>query len=317
MKGGAMHLPLPGNRFAILIVFMIILVACQDNANSQSSVTSGKNLPEPEVIKIGSLDELMTLFEELNYTRKSWEEGNREVPRITFDRVRENWKKTSKNMPVPLKKQVFFRLMAPLVLMSNENILLERQLIIDSPLDAPELKTLARKYKILSDSEEALDETKRKALLDRIDILPPSLVLAQAAEESGWGSSRFTIEGNSFFGQWDFSGNGMVPAQQRKELGNYGLARFDTPLDSVEGYMLNINTHNAYKKLRDLRAKIRAKDKLITGHELAGTLDKYSERGQAYIDGIREMIRYNGLGPADEAYLSNNRVIRLVGKNDK
>lgn len=81
--------------------------------------------------------------------------------------------------------------------------------------------------------------------------------------------------------------------------------------------MLNINTHNAYKKLRDLRAKIRTKNKLITGHELAGTLDKYSERGQAYIDGLREMIRFNRLGPVDEAYLSKSHILRLVGKDKK
>lgn len=311
-----MNLPFSTKKLAIIIVvFLTLLVACQDNANSKDTASKGASQQKPEVIKIGSLDELMALFEELNYTRKSWEEGSREVPRITFDRVRENWKKTSNEIPVPLKKQVFFRLMAPLVLTSNENILLDRQLIIDSKLEAPELKTLAVKYKVSSGSDAPLNESHRQELLTKVDILPPSLVLAQAAEESGWGSSRFTIEGNSFFGQWDFSGNGMVPAQQRKELGNYGLARFDTPLDSVEGYMLNINTHNAYKKLRDLRAKIRAKDKLITGHELAGTLDKYSERGQAYIDGIREMIRYNGLGPADEAYLANDRVLRLVGKD--
>lgn len=313
-----MNLPVISKRFAIVTVtFLVFLVACQDNANSNSSTATGGSQQAVETIKIGSTDELMALFEELNYTRKSWEEGNREVPRITFDRVRENWKISSKKMPVPLKKQVFFRLMAPLVLMSNENILLERQLVISSNLDAPELKTLALKYKIISDADASLDEKQRKELLARVDILPPSLVLAQAAEESGWGSSRFTIEGNSFFGQWDFSGNGMTPSKQRKELGNYGLARFDTPLDSVKGYMLNINTHNAYKKLRDLRSQIRADDKLITGNELAGTLDKYSERGQAYIDGLREMIRYNGLGPADEAYLSNNRVIRLVGKDEE
>jgi uncharacterized FlgJ-related protein len=139
-------------------------------------------------------------------------------------------------------------------------------------------------------------------------------VLAQAAEESGWASSRFTIEGNAFFGQWDFSGKGMVPKKQRKELGNYGLARFDSPLASVEGYMFNINTHAAYKKLRTLRAKLRAKDTLLTGMELAGTLDKYSERRQAYIEGLRKMIRFNKLEPVDEAYLSDKRGWRLISK---
>ena len=125
--------------------------------------------------------------------------------------------------------------------------------------------------------------------------MPPSLALAQAAEESGWATSRFTIEGNAFFGQWDFSGKGMVPKQQRKELGNYGLAKFDTPLASVKGYMLNINTTSAYQKLRDKRQKLRKNNQAITGLALVDTLDKYSERGQAYIDSITEMITYNRL----------------------
>jgi len=142
--------------------------------------------------------------------------------------------------------------------------------------------------------------------------MPPSLALAQAAEESGWATSRFTEEGNAFFGQWDFSGKGITPKQQRKELGNYGLARFSSPLASVEGYMLNINITGAYKKLRVLRAKLRNENKAITGLELAGTLDKYSERGQAYIDGLRSMIRYNKLEGVDDAYLSDTILIKLV-----
>ncbi|WP_223296242.1 hypothetical protein [Shewanella halifaxensis] len=108
----------------------------------------------------------------------------------------------------------------------------------------------------------------------------------------------------------------MIPKQQRKELGNYGLARFDTPLASVEGYMLNLNTNNAYKQLRELRASLRADNKPITGLELAGTLDKYSERGQAYIDGIRQMISYNKLDQVDEAYLSDAAPLHLIPRPD-
>ena len=159
-----------------------------------------------------------------------------------------------------------------------------------------------------------MDEEKRARLMIQVDIIPPSLALAQAAEESGWGTSRFTAEGNAFFGQWDFSGNGMTPKQQRKELGDYGLARFDSPLASVEGYMKNINTTGAYEKLRLLRANLRKNNKKITGMELAGTLDKYSERGQAYIDGLRDMISYNKLQDVDEAYLSEDKLIHLVKK---
>lgn len=197
-------------------------------------------------------------------------------------------------------------------MIANENILLERRLIKSAALNDNRLHNIAVKYRIINSPNETLTEQKRQTLLEEIDILPPSLVLAQAAEESGWATSRFTVEGNAFFGQWDFSGDGMIPKQQRKALGNYGLARFDTPLASVEGYMLNLNTHKAYKKLRRLRASLRANDAPITGIELAGTLDKYSERGQAYIDGIRQMIRHNSLDQVDEAYLSDAAPIILL-----
>jgi Bax protein len=305
-------------RLAIVAaVFLLFALVFQENLIEKKVVaaegTEG-NDQAPEVVEIRSLDELMALFDKLNYNSKSWAEGNREVPRLTFDRVSERWQKTSHEIPVPIKKQVFFRLMAPLVLMANENVLNSRKFAAESRLEEPRLKELALKYKVLPDAEASLDEKQRQELLLRIDMLPPSLVLAQAAEESGWGRSRFTVEGNAFFSQWDFSGKGMIPAKQRKALGNYGLARFDSPLASVEGYMLNINTHRAYQKLRDLRASLRAKNKLLTGIKCAGTLDKYSERGQSYIDGLREMIRFNRLEPVDEAYLSDNRGLRLIGQ---
>ncbi len=289
--------------FPVALFFLFLLPACHQ---------SRQEVGNEETVRIGSLDELMALFDRLNYTQQSWDAGNREVPRIIFDRVGEHWRDTSKNIPVALKKQIFFRLMAPLLLVANENILAERRLVRDAHLDDPKLKALAVKYKISSDPDAALTEKQRQQLLLRVDTLPPSLVLAQAAEESGWGSSRFTIEGNAFFGQWDFSGKGMVPKQQRKKLGDYRLARFDSPLASVEGYMLNLNTNQAYRQLRELRARLRAEGKPMTGIELAGTLDKYSERGQAYIDGLRKMIRFNKLGPVDEAYLSDDHVIRLL-----
>jgi uncharacterized FlgJ-related protein len=263
-------------------------------------------------VEISSLDGLMELFKQHHYTRKDWQTGNREVPRITFEGVSENWKVSSSKIPVKQKKQVFFRLMAPLVLIANENILVEREIVKSATLSSPKLLAIATKYRVVKNSASSLTDKQRQQLLQQVDIMPPSLALAQAAEESGWATSRFTEEGNAFFGQWDFSGKGMTPKRQRKELGNYGLARFDNPLDSVEGYMLNINITGAYKKLRVLRAKLRQENKAITGLELAGTLDKYSERGQAYIDGLRSMIRYNKLEDVDDAYLSDKIMIKLL-----
>lgn len=289
------------------------------SASTQTSFTAVSDerpTKKPKDMRVNSLDELMALFDSLNYNTQSWQQGNREVPRLTFESVSERWQRTSNQIPVQQKKMVFFRLLAPLILVANENILLERRLIAESPLDDVLLQKIAFKYKVTKDDNTVLTEQQRRTLLEEVDILPPSLVLAQAAEESGWATSRFTVEGNAFFGQWDFSGKGMIPKQQRKELGNYGLARFDTPLASVEGYMLNLNTNNAYKKLRQLRAKLRAENKPITGMELAGTLDKYSERGQAYIDGIRQMISYNKLDQVDEAYLSDAAPLHLIPRPD-
>lgn len=289
------------------VAFIFILTSI----SSLPSIAYNANSQFVEV-EIRSLDGLMNLFKKYHYTSNDWKNGDREVPRLTFEGVNERWKETSSKIPVKQKKQVFFRLMAPLVLMSNENILAERNIVKSAPLSSKALLDIARKYRLINNEILTLTEKQRQKLLQQVDIMPPSLALAQAAEESGWATSRFTEEGNAFFGQWDFSGKGMTPKQQRKELGNYGLARFDSPLDSVEGYMLNINTTGAYKKLRVLRAKLREKNKAITGLELAGTLDKYSERGQAYIDGLRSMIRYNKLEDVDEAYLSDTILIKLI-----
>ena len=203
---------------------------------------------------------------------------------------------------------MFFRLLTPLILISNEKIQNERKVIKDSPLDSPELNAIALKYHLIKNTQSKLDENLRAKLLQRVDILPTSLVLAQAAEESGWATSRFAIEGNALFGQWDFSGKGMKPRKQRKNLGNYGVARFTSPLASVEGYMLNINSNKAYRKLRNLRATLRAQNKPRTGYQLAGTMDHYSERGQAYIKSLRSLISYNKLTPLDNAKLADSPI---------
>ncbi|MDO6639303.1 glucosaminidase domain-containing protein [Shewanella sp. 5_MG-2023] len=287
-----------------------------DAANNKLTTKKPQTKASTEII-LNSLDQLIELFDSLNYNKQSWDAGVREVPRLTFDSVSENWQKTSNEIPVQVKKMVFFRLMAPLILLSNENIILERKWVKQAELTDNKLIDIATKYKVIPDKQTPLTQDLRKQLLKRVDIMPPSLVLAQAAEESGWATSRFTVEGNAFFGQWDFSGNGMAPKKQRTELGNYGLARFNTPQASVEGYMLNINTHAAYLKLRQMRQQLRYEKKPITGLKLVTTLDKYSERGQAYIDSIQQMIRYNKLDQVDAAYLSDGAPIHLISANNQ
>ncbi|WP_022942409.1 glucosaminidase domain-containing protein [Psychromonas hadalis] len=289
----------------VTILCFMLLAACSEQQLTESST-------QPTEISLQSYDELQLFFEKQHYTLKAWESGNREVPRITFSGISEHWQENSQKMPVETKKRIFLRMMLPLILLANENILAERKTIKTSSLTASALVNIAIKYRLIKDKNTPLTDQLITALLTQVDIIPPSLALAQTVEESGWGTSRFAHEGNAFFGQWDFSGNGIKPKQQRKALGNYGIARFDSPLASVEGYMLNINRASAYSALRTLRAQQRSKNKSSSGVLLAGTLIKYSERGEAYIKGLRALMAYNHLDQADTAYLSTKPAIHIV-----
>ena len=146
----------------------------------------------------------------------------------------------------------------------------------------------------------------------RVDAVPASLALAQAASESGWGTSRFASLGNSLFGQWTW-GKGLKPAEQRAGThGDHRIAAFDTTGEAAYAYALNLNTQGAYRDLRLKRADLRRHNQRISGSVLAETLLKYSERGQAYVDDLKALIRQNRLDDADDAYLRDMAVIRIV-----
>lgn len=139
-------------------------------------------------------------------------------------------------------------------------------------------------------------------LLRSVDYVPPSLVLAQAANESAWGTSRFAKQANNFFGQWCFKkGCGIVPA--RRDVGSkHEVRKFASVQSSVRAYVKNINTGRAYSSLRGIRAKLRSKNAMLAGRDLAAGLVKYSARGEAYVKEIRSMIRTNKLRKYDEKF---------------
>jgi len=170
---------------------------------------------------------------------------------------------------------------------------------------------LAKIYKVDADDGQVTSSL-IDALWEKVDIVPVSLALAQAAEESGWGTSRFAALGNAVYGQWTWGSNAITPEKQRKELGNYGIASFETLQQSICAYMINLNTHNAYASLRSKRAELRKKSEKITGHILAVQLTKYSERGEEYVKSLRSLMDYNRLGPTDDAYLSDSPAIYLI-----
>lgn len=146
---------------------------------------------------------------------------------------------------------------------------------------------------------DASQDSDWERLLIKIDIVPPSMALAQAANESAWGTSRFALEGYNYFGQWCFEkGCGIVPSG--RDTGKaHEVADFATPADSVESYIRNINRHYAYQDLRAMRAMRRNNEQPITGIGLAAGLESYSERGDEYIKELRSMIRFNELDALD------------------
>ena len=196
------------------------------------------------------------------------------------------------------RKTVFFNYFLPIVQQRNAEILETRgrlQAWRTNPeeADSGELAELADHYGM--DSFDAQSDGDWEALIRRVDVVPPSLALAQAANESAWGTSRFALEGYNYFGQWCFTeGCGMVP-RSRDSGKSHEVAEFGSPRASVHAYMDNLNRNSAYTGLRSIRASLRRQGKPITGAALAAGLGRYSERGKEYIKELRSMIAYNKL----------------------
>jgi uncharacterized FlgJ-related protein len=280
--------------------------------------------PTDEKVPCRNYKDVLALFDRLGYTQQAWQAGIREIPRVYLADVPDTWRERSaKDLSAADKKRLFFRLIAPIVLRVNELILEDRTRAKElterlargqsvTPDEQAWLTELAVKYKVLESPSARLDSDAFAELLMRVDIVPPSLSLAQAANESGWGTSRFAAEGNSLFGQWTW-GQGLRPAEQRTgEFGDQRIAAFDSTAQSAYSYALNLNTQRAYRDLRLKRADLRRQSLRISGSVLADTLLNYSEREQAYVDDLKAVIRGNRLDDADDAYLRQMAVILIV-----
>ena len=143
-----------------------------------------------------------------------------------------------------------------------------------------------------------------KELMTRMDIIPTSIALAQAAKESGWGTSRFALEGNAIFGQWTWSGQGIAPLQ-RDSNKNHKILKFPILRASVKAYQNNLNTHKSYRSFREKRSQLRAKNKKVSGLELTETLKNYAQTGSEYTKILNQIIKQNRL--------TDFEPVRLVG----
>lgn len=207
----------------------------------------------------------------------------------------------SKYTQIAEKKAAFFDYLRPEVEKQNAYLLtlrhyvqtLYRKALADelfSEEDISRLEWLEKEYRV--DAELPL-KTRLLNLLQKIDVLPVELVLVQAANESAWGTSRFARKGYNFFGLWCFTkGCGFVP-NRRNDDASHEVAKFENLSQATYTYMRNLNRHDAYKDLREIRSRLRANQIAISGVALAEGLMKYSERGAAYVEELQNMIKYN------------------------
>ena len=199
------------------------------------------------------------------------------------------------------KKRAFFNFLRPIVQQQNAIIATEREFIIDmlavldngNTLSESQLAQLNQLFDKYQYAARSVDTKSLNSLLKRVDIIPESMVLIQAANESGWGSSRFAREGFNFFGEWCFSnGCGIVPSS-RGSGKIHEVEIFPSVDASVSSYMRNLNSNTAYALFRSIRADLRAQEAELSADQLIYGLVNYSERQEAYIDELLDMLRHN------------------------
>ena len=237
------------------------------------------------------------LFEDTNYTLKDVRKTKlvKPVALTLLPNEIKMIESTSK------RKEFFIQIVLPLILKENSNIKIDRKrlfsIINKSNNTVLEKKWLEKKYK-----QYGVPSRDLSTLKIRMDEVPVSLALAQAAKETGWGTSRFAQEGNALFGQWTWSGEGLKPKDADKSEG-HKVMKFNVLQASVRAYQRNLNTHSTYKDFRQERAKLRDKGEPLDSMILSKFLNKYAETGDQYVEVLQKIIKQNNLQDFDDAKL--------------
>ena len=199
------------------------------------------------------------------------------------------------------RKEFFIQIVLPLIIQENNNIRLDRKtlftVINKSNNSDAEKDWLEKKFK-----QYGVRSRDLSTLKIRMDVIPVSLAIAQAAKETGWGTSRFAQEGNALFGQWTWSGEGLKPKDATDGEG-HKVMKFNVLQASVRAYQRNLNTHSSYKDFRKARAQLRDLDKPLDSIELSKFLNKYAETGNQYVEVLQKIIVQNKLKDFDDAKL--------------
>ena len=245
---------------------------------------------------------VLSLFEDVEYDLKTVRYQKRVKP-IYFTQFP---KDLDEIKDTKLKKETFIKIVLPLVVAENDKILDDKIKLkritskkMTSDKEKSWLRLKLREYKVKNSDITELDK--------RMDIIPVSIALAQAAKESGWGTSRFALEGNAIFGQWTWTGQGIEPLFKGKNEG-HKILRFPILRASVKAYKNNLNTHKGYSEFREKRYNLRKRNKTIKGLKLTDTLDRYAQTGKEYTEILEQIIKQNDLSDFETVQLTNSVV---------
>ena len=199
------------------------------------------------------------------------------------------------------RKDFFIQIVLPLIVKENNNIRLDRKMLFKiinkSNNTSAEKQWLEKKYK-----QYGINSRDLSILKIRMDEIPVSLAIAQAAKETGWGTSRFAQEGNALFGQWTWTGEGLKPKKAEEGKG-HRVMKFNVLQASVRAYQRNLNTHSTYKNFRKARAEFRDSNIPLDSIKLSEYLNKYAETGNQYVEVLKKIIEQNRLKDFDDARL--------------
>jgi len=237
------------------------------------------------------------LFEDLGYDLKGVRAGQKVKP-IYLTKLPKDLKTLGDTKK---KRELFIKIILPLILDENNKIAEDRaklfKILGKNFNTVGERVWLKRRFK-----EYKIEDRDLSKLKMRMDIIPVSLAIAQAANESGWGTSRFALEGNALFGQWTWSKKGITPKSQDSNA-THKVLQFQILKASVKAYKNNLNTHNAYKEFREARAQLRQDNELITGIKLVKHVKNYASTGEKYVRILEDIIQNNSLTDFDTANL--------------
>lgn len=273
-----------------------------------TATTTRKDVPGLSVKGAMNAATVRNIYSDLGYALPTVREQNTAVPRLFLASV-----PTDLNglRDVNTRKSLFLRTLLPLVLKVNEEIAADRsrlQTILAAQAGGQSPSAADQRWLETRSEEYGLRSVDARKLLPRMDLVPVSLALAQAAEESGWGTSRFARQGNALFGQWTYEETAGIVPLNRASGATHAIKAFPSLLDAVRAYARNLNSHRAYAEFRSRRDDMRRSNKPLDGWSLARTLTRYSERGQDYVDTLHIIMRANDLADLDRAQLSSRPV---------